>query len=288
MKTRFFCGSFVTFCGILCVLSGCNPSTGPQNTFQVSYVHYRASWSPDGRTIAFIGTINNTFGIYAADSSGSNIRLVHAGDVGGPTWSPDSKWIAFSEMRNLFKIKITGDSLTQLTSSGQDIRPTWSRNGKTIAFERSGIWLLDVQKDTARNLSGFGSYSSWHPNGAEVVVLDPNNAPFYYFYAVRADSGNIRLLLSFTSSEEISFSSISPNGTEISFTVLPTTFIGYTQIWKVNMQSNQFIQLTNDGGDFAAWRSDGSKIVYTRTQYGDGGLWIMNADGSGKRRLTSP
>ncbi|MER3524356.1 MAG: hypothetical protein C4326_09885 [Ignavibacteria bacterium] len=52
--------------------------------------------------------------------------------------------------------------------------------------------------------------------------------------------------------------------------------------------SGQLSQLTVDGGDYPAWSPDGTRIVYTRTSAGDGGLWIMNADGSGARRLTSP
>jgi len=48
------------------------------------------------------------------------------------------------------------------------------------------------------------------------------------------------------------------------------------------------VRLTDDGGDYPAWSPDGKMIVYTRTTAGDGGLWIMNAEGGGKRRLTRP
>ena len=47
-------------------------------------------------------------------------------------------------------------------------------------------------------------------------------------------------------------------------------------------------RLTDDGGDYPAWSPDASSIVYTRTLPGDGGLWIMDADGANKRRLTAP
>ena len=107
-----------------------------------------------------------------------------------------------------------------------------------------------------------------------------------YFYAVRVDSGNARLIFTVSASGVCSFSSISPNGQDLAFSLTP--FSGITQIWKLDLIGGAAAQLTEDGGDFAGWSPGGSKIVYTRTTFGDGALWIMNKDGSGKRRLTSP
>ena len=94
----------------------------------------------------------------------------------------------------------------------------------------------------------------------------------------------MRVIGSFNAVADCGFSTISPSGAEIAFGVLPPE--NYAQIWIYNIVQNHLSKLTDDGGDYPAWSPDGSKIVYTRTQQGDGGLWIMNADGSGKRRLT--
>ena len=139
---------------IKCVLfvllvASCDSPTNPTE-LQQSYVHYRAVWSPDSATIVFIARINDIQGIYAVDTSGSNLRLVYAGDTGGPTWSSDSRWLAFSQQLNIRKVKVNGDSAAQLTTGGGDVRPSWSRDGKTIAFVRTGVWLLDIAKDSTR------------------------------------------------------------------------------------------------------------------------------------------
>ncbi len=269
------------------LVTGCESTTGPVE-IQQSYVHYRAVWSPDGATVAFLAKINNTLGIYAVDSSGSNIRLIYAGDTGGPTWSPDSRWLAFSKGLVLYKIKVNGDSLRQITSGGNDIRPSWSRDGRLIAFERSGgTRLYHVANDSVRSLFSTGYYPSWHPNGMEVVLMVPSStSPVYFFYAVRVDSASNRLLISISTNDDLSFASVSPTGQHLIFTLSPYSDIA--GIWKADLSNGAAVKLTVDGGDFASWSPDGSKIVYTRTQSGDGALWIMNSDGSGKRRLTSP
>ncbi|MEK6566034.1 MAG: hypothetical protein AABZ41_04930 [Bacteroidota bacterium] len=273
--------------GLAVLAVGCQSTTGPVEV-QQSYVHYRAAWSPDGATLAFLANINNTLGIYAVDSSGSNIRLIYAGDTGGPTWSPDSKWLAFSKGLSLYKIKANGDSLKQITVSANDIRPSWSRDGKLIAYERSGsTWLYNVTNDSIRSLISPGYFPSWHPNGMEVVLMVPSStSPVYFFYAVRVDSASNRLLISISTNDDLSFASISPSGQHLIFTLSPYNDIA--GIWKADLSNGAAVKLTVDGGDFASWSPDGSKIVYTRTQAGDGALWIMSSDGTGKRRLTSP
>ncbi len=268
------------------VCLSCDSPTNSQ-PFQDSYVHARAKWSPDGTTIVFLASTNGTTGIYAVDSSGSNLRLLYAGDTGGPTWSPDSKWLAFSQGLKLYKVKITGDSLAQLTSGGEDIRPAWSRDGNIIAFERStGIWLFDLRTGLTRFLSNVGYYPSWLPNGTELAVQDPFSPPSYGFYAMKTDSGATRFLYGFTTQAYSTFPSVSPSGREIVFSLV--TGDSYAQVWKVDLQTNVVTQLTTDAGDYASWSPDGTKIVYTHTLLGDGALWVMNANGSNNHRLSSP
>ncbi len=286
MSSKYILRMFVA-CGLAVLAVGCQSTTGPVE-IQQSYVHYRAVWSPDGATVAFLANISGTLGMYAVDSSGSSIRLIYAGDTGGPTWSPDSRWLAFSRGLVIYKVKADGDSLKQLTSGGSDIRPSWSRDGRMIAFERSGsTWLYNIANDSVRSLISPGYFPSWHPNGMEVVLMVPSStSPVYFFYAVRVDSGLYRSLILINTNDDLSFASVSPTGQHLIFTLTP--YNDLAGIWKADLSSGAAVKLTVDGGDFASWSPDGSKIVYTRTQAGDGALWIMNSDGTGKRRLTSP
>lgn len=59
------------------------------------------------------------------------------------------------------------------------------------------------------------------------------------------------------------------------------------QIYKMNLENENLIQLTNIGLNyFPAWSPDGRYIAYFKTlgdTEGDKGLWIMNNDGSNKK-----
>jgi hypothetical protein len=64
---------------------GCKQSTGPEETIVPSaYIQTRASWSPDGKTIAFRDETAGKAGVYLVDTSGANVRLLVAGD--GTLW----------------------------------------------------------------------------------------------------------------------------------------------------------------------------------------------------------
>lgn len=270
-----------------------NPQDSSGANLVDDYLHVRAAWSPDGTTIAFSTQATNAAGIALVDSAGGNFRRVQSGDGLGVTWSPDGKWIAFTSGGYLYKTKPSGDSLVQLGKLYGAIRAVWSKDGSKLAFVSrdagNGIWLYDLKADTAYQLMTYGNYPSWLPTTGELVVLDTrfdltSGAVFYSFLAVVPSTQAVRTIGSFTTISECGFSSISPDGKTIIYSLRRPD--DHVQIWSFDVNLVQHKQLTNDGGDFAAWSPDGKKIVYTRTQPGDGTLWVMNADGSNKRQLT--
>ena len=270
----------------------CSDPSGP-GTIPVaeSYAHVRAAWSPDGATIAFT-VERDSAGIYLVDSSGANVRKIKSGEGIGLCWSPDSKWLAFSSMTILSRIQATGDSLLTLGSGIPGIRPSWSPDGSMIAYSNSGLWLYSFSTGAAAMLLPYGNFVSWRLNNQDLVYLVSSsnglNTASYEFRTFNLNTQQEADLYSFYSSSDCGFNSINSSGDAIVFSLRPFSGTVRTQIVKVNLGNLLVTQLTTDGGDYPAWSPDGQKIVYTRTASGDGGLWIMNADGSGKRRLTRP
>lgn len=107
-------------------------------------------WSPDGTRIAFSGhKLSSRYGIFTMSARGGDVerltrnnRLGGGGVDGGPTWSPNGRWIAFFREIDafdygyeIFKIRANGQRLTRLTRDlGTDQQPDWSPDGNHLVY----------------------------------------------------------------------------------------------------------------------------------------------------------
>ncbi len=80
----------------------------------------------------------------------------------------------------------------------------------------------------------------------------------------------------------------SPDGSRISYFSVGKGV--RPQIWVMDSDGRDSTPLTNPDADGisrqASWSINGRKIVYSSRKLGDFDIWTMNADGSGKRRIT--
>ncbi|HCO94066.1 MAG TPA: hypothetical protein DIU00_08960 [Phycisphaerales bacterium] len=108
------------------------------------------SWSPDGRWIAFSGwDREKRAGIFLTTVEGSDVRLLVPleGGAGGavtnfdPTWSPDSKTIAYGYKNNVYVAKVEDGRPQKITASPEKKesneyvgRPVFAPDGRSVAY----------------------------------------------------------------------------------------------------------------------------------------------------------
>ena len=163
------------------------PSSVLTATFQTQIQNSNSS------KIAFIKNIN----VYVMNSDGSSLSQlssVQPGPADHPTWSPDSKHIAFDTVVNnppesakinkdIFLLDIDNSKTVNLTTNiADDAFPVWSPKGDQIAFVSNrnknwDIFLMDIDGKnqinlTQQNISDDGIHGlTWSPDGSKIAFV---------------------------------------------------------------------------------------------------------------------
>jgi TolB protein len=165
-----------------------------------SYWH---GWSPDGKTLAFVGERNGDFDIYAIPAAGGEeAQLTTAkGLDDGPEYTPDGKYIYFNSERTghmqIWRMRADGSEQEQVTfGEDNDWFPHISPDGQQMVFvtydasvkghpENKDVMLrmmtLKDKKITvlAKLFGGQGTMNvpSWSPDGKQFAFVSYQLVP---------------------------------------------------------------------------------------------------------------
>jgi dipeptidyl aminopeptidase/acylaminoacyl peptidase len=125
------------------------------------------SFSPDGKTIAFVSNMSGSPQVWTMSGSGGFPKLVTAFDdpVGFVTWSPDGKWLAFNVApggglnEQIYISRPDGSELRRLTDGGKEnnFLGDWTEDSKQIYFDSNrrdpsstDAYLFDLSNNQTR------------------------------------------------------------------------------------------------------------------------------------------
>ena len=159
--------------------SGGEPKEVINNYRDWRIVNYRMSLSPDGKELAYTSVENNKQHIYIKDVAGVPQKQLVDNQAREPVYSPDGKWIAYVEDKNLgigggnlWIIPESGGLPELVAKAGQASSPVWSPDGNTIAFldfeKRKQINIVQVPKNS-QSINNVTSIEA--PEGTENIFL---------------------------------------------------------------------------------------------------------------------
>ena len=168
-----------------------------------------ATWSPDGRYIAYSSDRGGKFDVWVQQVSGGDPVQITKGPGHNwqPDWSPDGKYIAYRSEEGdggLYIVPALGGAGLERKIASFGFHPRWSPNSSRILFQTYVTWMVtdtfyvvDLEGNTPRKVQAdFGSQrnleaiaTAWHPDGKRISIWAWERAAIPSFWTVPATGG---------------------------------------------------------------------------------------------------
>jgi len=270
---------------------------------------YQPAFSPNGERIAFRSDRDGG-GIFVMGATGeSSTRLTESGYY--PDWSPDGRQVVFASSyffaapsnrppSELWKVDVASGE-TEFLAGADAIQPSWSPNGHRIAFwsiandGRRDVWTIPSEGGTPTPVTQDDSMD-WSPKWS-------HDGEYLFFASDRGGSMNLwRVPIDEASGEPLA---------QPEPVTTPATYAGYVSVsydgrrlaytssqGAANLESIDFNPLEGEVQGSRISITEGFNYIdYFETSPGDDwivfttaipqqDIYVMNRDGTGRRRLT--
>lgn len=194
-----------------------------QNVLESDEPIMSPSWSPDGKSLAYVSFENKRPEIFIQHLATARRTKVSgfSGLNSAPSWSPDGNYLALVLSKegspDIYTINTSTRRLKRLTRHRSiDTEPVWDVDGNSIIFtsDRSGspqLYQIGIDGGTPRRLTFEGRYNSdpnLSPDGRYIAMVHADRGR-YKIAQLDRETGNLIVLTDSALDESPSFS---PNG----------------------------------------------------------------------------
>jgi dipeptidyl aminopeptidase/acylaminoacyl peptidase len=268
-----------------------------------------STWSPDGKTIAFVSNMSGRNNIWLVPSEGGWPTQLTVSDERqtSPTWSPDGKWIAYTsdfegdEQWDIFLVSPKTGQVVNVTNTREiaELNPVWSPNGRYLAYsvkpKTSSVFEIDVYDTvlrdvkhlttgTAKDRMNVGAF--WSPDGKYIFYTqEQSKGTDSNIFIVEVASAQSTLLTPHKDERIYDANDVSPDGKHLLIT--SNAGNGYDNVALLEVATKQIHWLTQDkweiGGE--SFSPDGKFLTYSANVDGNTDIYIYDIAANKARPL---
>jgi dipeptidyl aminopeptidase/acylaminoacyl peptidase len=268
-----------------------------------------STWSPDGKTIAFVSNMSGRNNIWLVPSEGGWPTQLTVSDErqSSPTWSPDGKWIAYTsdfegdEQWDIFLVSPKTGQVVNVTKTREiaEVNPVWSPNGRYLAYsvkpKTSSVFEIDVYDTvlrdgkhlttgTAKDRMNVGAF--WSPDGKCIFYTqEQSKGTDSNIFIVEVESAQSTLLTPHKDERIYDANDVSPDGKRLLIT--SNAGNGYDNVALLEVATKQIHWLTQDkweiGGE--SFSPDGKFLTYSANVDGNTDIYLYDVAANKSRPL---
>ncbi len=268
-----------------------------------------STWSPDGKTIAFVSNMSGRNNIWLVPSEGGWPTQLTVSDErqSSPTWSPDGKWIAYTsdfegdEQWDIFLVSPKTGQVVNVTNTREiaELNPVWSPDGRYLAYsvkpKTSSVFEIDVYDTvlrdvkhlttgTAKDRMNAGAF--WSPDGKFIFYTqEQSKGTDSNIFIVEVASAQSTLLTPHKDERIYDANDVSPDGKHLLIT--SNAGNGYDNVALLEVATKQIHWLTQDkweiGGE--SFSPDGKFLTYSANVDGNTDIYLYDIAANKARPL---
>jgi len=268
-----------------------------------------ATWSPDGKTVAFVSNLSGRLNLWLVASDGGWPTQLTVSDQRqvNPAWSPDGRWIAYDsdnngdEISDIFLVSPKTGQVVNLTHTSEiaEEAPTWSPDGRYLAYivkpKTSSTFEIDVYDTVMRSVKHITSGTPKDRSNFDPIWSADGKRIFYTQGTAKGTDSNIFLsdlendsttLLTPHEGEKLySADDVSPDGKQLLIT--SNAGNGYDNAGLLDIATKKIRSLTEDKWEVsgASFSPDGRSLIYRANVDGNVDLYVYDLATSKARVL---
>lgn len=260
----------------------------------------RSTWSPDGKSIAFISNMSGRNNLWVIPAEGGFPTQLTVSDQRqtSPAWSPDGKWIAYQsdydgdEQWDIYLVSPKTGKVVNLTHTSEiaELNPTWSPDGRYLAYEvkpkTSAAYEIDIYDMIMREVRHLTTSTPQDESNANPIWSKDGKYIVYTQEQAKGTDSNIFIadvktctstLLTPHKEEQLYLANdISPDGTQVLFT--SNAVNGYENLGLLSTDAKKIKWLTHEKWEIRGreFSPDGKRITFTANVDGNQDIYLYD------------